>query len=164
MLRRVLVTATLALAGVCLTYAVADGRGILPWMLTVALGLVVGYATRGGWLAGMAGVIAGHVVVGYVRAAIREEAGPDFMNSGGEGLLIGIVLFTPGYLFGAASRLQDTLRARGRAPTDGVEPIPDAQPSGLSPREMVGLGCGILVVFGLGLAYIVFQLTRGGGY
>lgn len=161
LLLRVLVTAFAAFAGVSAAYLVADGRGWLPWVMIFGVGLGVGLATRGGWLAGMAGVIAAHVLVGYVGASIQQDFGRDAIDFAGDGLLLGVVLFTPAYLFGAASRLRNTAAA-GPVTTDAAGPAADRPSSLLSPRAMVGVGCAILGAFGLMLGYIAWQFSRGG--
>ena len=114
LLLRTLVSAVAALLGVLATYAVADGRGIGPWLLVFAVGLGVGFAARGGWLAGLVGVIAAHVLVGYVKSLNGMEGGRDAIDFAGDGLLLGIVFFTPGYLFGTAARRRPAVAAVGR--------------------------------------------------
>ena len=74
---RTLVSAAVALLGVAATYLVADGRGIGPWLLIFAVGLGVGFGTRGGWLASLIGVIAAHVLVGYAKTLNGLESGRD---------------------------------------------------------------------------------------
>jgi len=157
LLFRPLVSAVAALLGVSVTYALADGRGIGPWLLIFAVGLAVGFGTRGGWLAGLVGVIAGHVLVGYVKSMNGMESGRDGIDFAGDGLLLGIVLFTPGYLFGAAAR-----RRPAGASTDGGEAVATDE-LWLSRRAMVVLGCVILGTFGLLMGYIVLLLLTTGG-
>jgi hypothetical protein len=154
---RTLVSAVAALLGVLATYAVADGRGIGPWLLIFAVGLAVGFGTRGGWLAGLVGVIAAHVLVGYVKTLSELEGGRDAIDFAGDGLLLGIVLFTPGYLLGAAAR-----RSTVVATSDGGEAVAPDEPW-LSRRAMVVLACAILGVFGLLMGYIVVLLLTSGG-
>jgi hypothetical protein len=154
---RTLVSAVAALLGVLATYAVADGRGIGPWLLVFAVGLGVGFGTRGGWLAGLVGVIAAHVLVGYVKTLNGPEGGRDAIDFAGDGLLLGIVLFTPGYLFGAAARRRPAVVTR-----DGGEAVAADEPW-LSRRAMVVLACAILGAFGLLMGYIVVLLLSSGG-
>jgi hypothetical protein len=154
---RTLVSAVAALLGVLATYAVADGRGIGPWLPVFAVGLGVGFGTRGGWLAGLVGVIAAHVLVGYVKTLNGMESGRDAIDFAGDGLLLGIVLFTPGYLFGAAAR-----RRPLAATSDGGEAVAAGEPW-LSRRAMVVLGCAILGVFGLLMGYVLVLLVSSGG-
>jgi hypothetical protein len=154
---RTLVSVVAALVGVLATYAVADGRGIGPWLLIFAVGLGVGFGTRGGWLAGLFGVIAAHVLVGYVKTMNGSEGGRDAIDFAGDGLLLGIVLFTPGYLFGAAARR----RPADVTSDDGEEGAADEP--WLSRRAMVVLACAILGVFGLLMGYIVVLLLTSGG-
>jgi hypothetical protein len=154
---RTLVSAVAALLGVLATYAVADGRGIGPWVLIFLVGLGVGFGTRGGWLAGLVGVIAAHVLVGYVEFMNGLEGGRDAIDFAGDGLMLGIVLFTPGYLFGAAARRRPAV-----ATSDGGEAVAADAPW-LSRRAMVVLACAILGVFGLLMGYIVVLLLTSGG-
>jgi hypothetical protein len=67
------------------------------------------------------------------------------------------VLFTPGYLFGAAARRRPVV-----ATSDGGEAVATDEPW-LSRRAMVVLGCVILGVFGLLMGYIVLLLLSTGG-
>jgi hypothetical protein len=157
LLLRTLVSAVAALLGVLATYAVADGRGMGPWLLVFAVGLGVGFGTRGGWLAGLVGVVAGHVLVGYVKTLNGLESGRDAIDFAGDGLMLGIVLFTPGYLFGAAARRRPVAAA-----SDGGEAVAADGPW-LSRRAMVIIGCAILGVFGLLMGYIVVLLLTTGG-
>ena len=156
---RVLITALAAFVGVCAAYFVAGGRGW--WFAIFVVGLIAGRATRGGWLAGMAGVIGGHLLMGSLNAPIlsgyRRDA-TDFAFYGG---LYGIVLFTPAYLFGAAARMrkQPTI---GQAATDRARAAPKALSSGLSPGAMVGLGCAILGVSALVFGFFAYLLGARG--
>jgi len=80
----------------------------------------------------------------------------------GDGLLLGIVMFTPAFLFGAAAR-------RGPGPPavpEGSDQVSaNASSRGwLSSGQMVFVGCAILTIFGLLIAYLAWQLTRTGGY
>jgi len=154
---RTLVSAAVALLGVAATYLVADGRGIGPWLLIFAVGLGVGFGTRGGWLASLIGVIAAHVLVGYAKTLNGLESGRDAIDFAGDGLLLGIVLFTPGYLFGAAARRRPAV-----AMSDDGEAVAADEPW-LSRRAMVVLACAILGVFGLLMGYIVVLLLTSGG-
>jgi hypothetical protein len=154
---RTLVTAVVALLGVSATYAVADGRGIGPWLLIFAVGLGVGFGTRGGWLAGLVGVIAAHVLVGYVKSMNGLEGGREAIAFAGDGLFLGILLFTPGYLFGAAAR-----RGPAIVTSDDGEAVATNEPW-LSRRAMVIIGCVILGAFGLLMGYLVVLLLTTGG-
>ena len=154
---RTLVSAVAALLGVLATYAVADGRGIGPWVLIFLVGLGVGFGTRGGWLAGLVGVIAAHVLVGYIKSMNGLEGGRDAIDFAGDGLMLGIVLFTPGYLFGAAARRRPAV-----ATSDGGQAAAKDEPW-LSRRAMVIIGCVILGAFGLLMGYLVVLLLTTGG-
>jgi hypothetical protein len=154
---RTLVSAVAGLLGVSASYAVADGRGIGPWLLIFAVGLGVGFGTRGGWLAGLVGVIAAHVFVGYVKTLNGLESGRDAIDFAGDGLLLGITLFTPGYLFGAAARRRPSVAA-----SDGGEAVAADEPW-LSRRAMVVIACAILGVFGLLMGYVLVLLLSTGG-
>jgi hypothetical protein len=154
---RTVVSAAAALLGVLATYAVADGRGIGPWLLIFAVGLGVGFGTRGGWLAGLVGVIAAHVLVGYVKSMNGFEGGRDTIAFAGDGLFLGILLFTPGYLFGAAARPRPAI-----ATSDGGEAVAADEPW-LSRRAMVLLACAVLGAFGVLMGYIVVLLLSSGG-
>lgn len=161
-LLRIVATVVIALLGVSATYLLTDGRGILPWLPLFAVGLVVGFGTRGGWLAALAGAIGAHVLVGYVKIANGLELGRDAIDFAGDGLLLGIVLFTPGYLFGAAAR------ARRAAPaivvaSDAHGTIASPSEPWPRPRTMVVVACAILGVFGLLMGYIVVLLMTAGG-
>jgi hypothetical protein len=161
---RVIASAFLAFLGVSATYLVADGRGILPWLLIFAVGLGIGFGTRGGWLAALVGVIAAHVLVGYGRSVYRGEVGRDAIDFAGDGLLLGIVLFTPGYLFGAAARRRPRA-ATGITKTDGEEvaSVASASEPWLSRRAMIVLGSVILGTFALFMGFIVVMLLTTGG-
>jgi hypothetical protein len=149
--RRMAITASVAFIGVAVAYSVAGGRWW--WFVIFVAGLIAGRATRGGWLAGMAGVIGGHLAMHYVQGAAPQDI-ERAIDDAAEGALIGVALFTPAYLFGAAARLRKEPAGAGAA-TDGAEP-------GLSPRAMVGLGCAILGVVGLLLGGIAFLLGARG--
>jgi len=85
------------------------------------------------------------------------ESGRDAIDFAGDGLMLGIVLFTPGYLFGAAARRRPPV-----ATSDGGEGVAADEPW-LSRRAMVVLACAILGVFGLLMGYIVVLLVTSGG-
>jgi len=160
---RTLVSAVAALLGVLATYAVADGRGIGPWLLVFAVGLGVGFCTRGGWPAGLVGVIAAHVLVGYVKTLNGLESGRDAIDFAGDGLMLGIVLFTPGYLFGAAARRRPGPQVGGGT-RDDANAVSVDRPSGqwLTRREMVLVGCAILGAFGVMMGIVLVQLLSSG--
>jgi hypothetical protein len=160
-----LLTLVLAFVGVAGSYALADRRGFAPYILIFLVGLGIGFGTRGGWVAAMVGVVAAHVAVGLVKASTGVEGGRELTSYAGEGLLIGITFFTPGYLFGAAARVR---RERQMTATTAAASEPAAAVSAsnqwITPRGMVYLGCGILAAVGLLMVYIYWQLTKGGGY
>jgi hypothetical protein len=161
-LRRSLVTAGLTFVGVCVAFLLGDGHGILPWLLVFVVGLAIGFRSGGPWLAGVVGVIGAQVVVEIIQLRFWMGSVRTIASLAGDGLLVAIVVFTPAYLFGAAAR-------RGPGPPaepERVDPAVPGSPSGglLSSGQMVFIGCGILTVFGLLMAYIVWQWTRLGGY
>jgi hypothetical protein len=143
--RRMAITALVALGGVAVAYFIAGGRWW--WFVIFVAGLIAGRATRGGWLAGMAGVIGGHVVMHYVQGAAPRDI-ERAIDDAAEGALIGVALFTPGYLFAAAARLRKEPRLR-RAATDEAGLAADDRPLELGPGAMVAIGCAILGVVGV---------------
>src|SRR5258706_6753214 len=161
-LRRSLVTAGLTFAGVCFAYLVADGRGLLPWLLVFVVGLAIGFRSCGPWPAGVVGVVVAQVVVDLIKANARAETASAIASLAGGGLFLAIVLFTPGYLFGAAAR-------RGPGPPAEPEQVDPTSPKAasddwLSSGQMVFVGCAILTAFGLFLAFIMWLWTKDGGY
>ena len=161
-LQRWLVNAALAFGGVGLAFLLGDGHGLLPWILTFVVAFAIGFASRGPWPPALIGVIGAQVVVEVIQASARNETGRDIIGFAGDGLLLGIVMFTPAFLFGAAAR-------RGPGPPavpEGSDQVSaNASSRGwLSSGQMVFVGCAILTVFGLLIAYLAWQLTRTGGY
>ena len=160
--QRWLVNAVLAFVGVGLAFLLGEGHGLLPWILTFVVGFAIGFASRGPWPPALIGVIGAQVVVEVIQASARTETGRDIIDFAGDGLLLGIVMFTPAYLFGAAAR-----RGPGppAIPQNSHEDSADAPSrSWLSSGQMVFVGCAILTVFGLLIAYLAWQWARTGGY
>jgi hypothetical protein len=162
--QRWLVNTALVFACVCLAFLLGEGHGLMGWILTFVVGLGIGFANRGPWSAGLIGVIAAQVVVGLIQESFRTGTARTPVGFAGDGLLLAIVMFTPGYLFGAAAR-------RGPGPP-AVPAAPDPDPAAaggsskelLSSGQMVFVGCAILTVFGLLMGYLLWQLTKDGGY
>lgn len=160
-----LVTLVLAFVGVAGAYALADGRGFAPYILIFLVGLGIGFGTRGGWIAAIVGVVVAQVAVDVVKAATGIDRAREITSYAGDGLQVGIVLFTPGYLFGAAARVHREQPTTATT-TTGSEPDAAVAVSNawITPRGMVYLGCGILAAVGLLMVYIYWQLTKRGGY
>lgn len=71
----------------------------------VIVGLVVGYATRGPWIAGAIGVVLASAVAGIGLSLLDANVYRGVVNDlVGLGVIIAIMLFTPAYLFGSAAR------------------------------------------------------------
>jgi len=161
-LQRWLVNAVLAFVGVSLAFLLGEGHGLLPWILTFVVAFAIGFASRGPWPPALIGVIGAQVVVEVIRASARNETGRDIIDFAGDGLLLGIVMFAPAYLFGTAAR-----RGPGppAVPAGSDQVLANASSRGwLSSGQMVFGGCAILTVFGLLIAYLAWQWARTGGY
>jgi hypothetical protein len=100
-------------------------------------------------------------MVGYVKVANGMDYGRDAIDFAGDGLLLGVVLFTPGYLFGAAARAGRA--AASIVTNDAQGTIATTSEPWVSPRAMVVLGCAILGVFGLVMAFLVVMLLATSG-